>query len=75
MVTRLCPPGLRGSRPEGHVPSASATRLSPPSSLPYSGKYPLMKENYKRSVWPHAQGPWVSREGASVLEGELETNA
>ena len=34
-----------------------------------------MKENYKRSVWPSAQGPWESREGASVLEGELETNA
>lgn len=34
-----------------------------------------MRENYKRSIWPTAQGPWVSREGATVLEGELETNA
>lgn len=34
-----------------------------------------MRENHKRSVWPHAQGPGPSQEGLSVLEGELETNA
>lgn len=40
------------------------------SFLPHSrGNYPLMRENYKRSVWPHAQGPRASREGVSVLEG------
>lgn len=54
---------------------ASPTRLSAPSSLRWRGNYPLMRENYKRSVWPHAQGPWASRERVSVLEGELETNA
>lgn len=28
-----------------------------------------MTENYKRSVWPHAQGPWASREGGACRKG------
>lgn len=38
-------------------------KFSSPSSFHWRGNYPLMTENYKRSVWPHAQGPWASREG------------
>lgn len=76
----ICPGGswwewARGSRWEGCMLPASPTRLSPPSSFLSRGNYPLMRENYKRSVWPHAQGLWASWERASVLEGELETNA
>lgn len=55
--------GGKGSRWEGLMLPASPKRLSSPSSFHWRGNYPLMTENYKRSVWPHAQGPWASREG------------
>lgn len=52
---------------------ASPKALS--SFLPHSrGNYPLMRENYKRSVWPHAQGPRASGEGERAGR-QLETNA
>lgn len=45
----------------GPVLPASPKALS--SFLPHSrGNYPLMRENYKSGVWPHAQGPRASRE-------------
>lgn len=58
--------GPPGSPWEGRMLPASPKALS--RFLPHSrGNYPLMRENHKRGVWPHAQGlQWA---GGALLEG------
>lgn len=46
-----------------------------PSSPHSRGNYPLMRENYRRSAWPGAQGPRAAGSQGACAGRELETNA